>query len=120
MVEFNGTYFGKVIINGEKYGDVLVVKDQIIPRDRTLIEGKYKTTHLVAYEEIENLLDGDPEFVIIGSGQYGALKVNEKVVEKFEKNGVRALVFKTPQAIKEFNKLKKSGKKVNALIHVTC
>lgn len=120
MIEFNGTYFGKVIINGEKYGDVLIIKDQIIPRDREMLESKYKTNHLIAYEEIENLLDGDPEFVIIGTGQYGALKISDKILEKFQKYGIKVLTFKTPQAIKEFNKLKKLGKKINALIHVTC
>lgn len=120
MIEFNTTSFGKVVVNGETYGDVLVIKNEVIERDRRMLEERYKTSHLIAPEEIENLLSSEPEIVIIGTGQYGALIVSPKVIEKFEKNKVKLTVLKTPQAIREYNKLKKANKKVNALIHVTC
>jgi len=120
MVYFNRTTFGSVVIGGEKYRDVLVIEGQVEPREREKLEELFGTSHLVAPVEVSKLISGQPEIVLIGNGQHGALRVSEEVKKQIEKEGIKLVVLKTPQAILQYNKWIKEGKKVNALIHVTC
>lgn len=120
MVHFDSTSFGQVIIDGKKYSDVLIIGDKIEERERERLEQIFGTSHMVAPVEVTKLLQGNPEIVLIGNGQSGALEVSEEVREEIEKSGSKLIILNTPQAIKEYNKFTKEGKKVNALIHTTC
>jgi len=119
-VKFASTKFGSVTVNGQEYKDILVVGEKIIPRDLDMLHQEYGTGHVVAPEELDRLLSGEPDVVVIGTGQYGLLKVGESIREMAGEVGVDLIFASTPKAISRYNQLVEEGKKVNALIHVTC
>lgn len=116
-MKIESTRFGCVVIDGKEYGDVIISEGRIIERDRRKLHKLFGTSHRISEEEFELLKAGNPEFIIIGTGQYGVLNA-EGVDEKLR--GFKVLVKKTPEAIKAFNELVSKGKKVNALFHTTC
>jgi len=119
-IHFDSSRFGEVIINGRSYGDVLVIGEEIEERDDSRLDRELATDHLIGDWEVKKLLSNRPEIVIIGSGTDGDLRVTSEVMEKFKKAKVKLIALTTPQAISEYNNLTKVGKKINALIHVTC
>ena len=111
-MNIDSTDFGRIVINGKKYSDVLIVNNEILERD-------WKSgSHRVSNSEAEKLLMGNPDIIIVGTGQAGVLKVEGNIMEKIGKNA-ELLILKTQEAVKNFNELSKD-KKVNALIHTTC
>ncbi|RLG48865.1 MAG: hypothetical protein DRN90_03010 [Thermoproteota archaeon] len=74
-------------------------------------------SHYLAYEEIEDLLEENPEVIIIGIGHSNSVKVDEKILG-IERPIIEVL--NTPKAIARFNELKSKGVKVAAIIHSTC
>jgi hypothetical protein len=119
---FHENTFGMIKFNGKSYSHDIVIHtdDRVEKRDKNLSREKYGTSHVLSTAEIENLLDENPEVFVVGRGQSGMLKVGEDVVELLSAKNVNLLDFPTPDAIKEFNKLKDKGKKVAAIIHITC
>ncbi len=114
-MKINKTWFGGVEIDGKRYRDVLIIGDEIVDRGKW----GYFDTHTISERELEELLRGDPEVIIIGSGQSGVLEVPTEVEEKIKNKGIELIVLETPEAIEKYNELSKK-KKVNALIHTTC
>jgi tRNA (pseudouridine54-N1)-methyltransferase len=119
IIQFESTDFGKVVIDGRTYGDVLIVNNEVVPRNKGFLRRVFGTSHKISEEEIERLLEGDVEVIVIGTGQSGVLFVDSQIIEKIKSANVELVVAKTPEAIKLFNSLAKE-KKVNALIHTTC
>jgi len=119
MIQVESTSFGKVIIDGKTYGDVLIVDNEVIPRNKGLLRKVFGSSHKISEEEVKKLLEGDVEVIVIGTGQSGVLSVNPHIREKIKSANIELVVSKTPEAIKLFNSLAKE-KKVNALIHTTC
>jgi hypothetical protein len=108
-----------VVIDGRTYGDVLIANNEVVPRNKGFLRRVFGTSHKISEEEIERLLEGDVEVIVIGTGQSGVLFVDSQIIEKIKSANVELVVAKTPEAIKLFNSLAKE-KKVNALIHTTC
>lgn len=119
-VHFDSSSFGEVVINGQSFGDVLVVGGEIEARDDPRLERELESDHLIGDWEVEELLSNQPEIVIVGTGTAGVLRIMPEVRRKFEKAGVELIAVTTPRAIEEYNSLVSMGKKVNALIHTTC
>lgn len=105
--------FGEYIINGRKY-----------KYDITIIDGKIGTwsrdEHMLYVDNVEELVDAKPEYIIIGTGAYGALDVPNDVITYIESQRIKLIMEKTADACKTFNRLMKEGKKVAALMHGTC
>lgn len=120
MVYIGSTKFGSVTINNKKYGQVLIIGGQIEERDEKQLYKLFGTTHQIGEWEVGKLLSTKPEVIIIGNGQSGVLKVNDKIKQKFLGLGIELKILLTKEAIKEFNKINQTGRKVNALIHTTC
>lgn len=118
MVRMDSTEFGSIIIDGKKYGDILIIGGNVVPRDKNKVRALYGTSHVVHKEEAAKLLKGNPEAVVIGNGQYGALRVDEDAAQII-KESAELIIIRTPEAIQKFNELSKI-KRTNALIHVTC
>jgi len=78
--------------------------------------------HWLSVEEYERLIGrkaaAGPEVVVVGTGYEEFLKVDSKVLDRGGGPAVEALP--TPQAIKRFNELRSSGKRVACIIHSTC
>jgi len=106
--------FGKIIIDGVKF-----TKDLIIFPDKINSNWRRKTGHLLTEYDIVEILDYKPELLIIGTGAYGFMKVEDSLKEKLKALGIKFIIAKTAEAVEEYNKVYKDKKTVCAL-HLTC
>lgn len=115
---FSHTEFGKVVYKGVEYThDIYVHPSQKVePRRKELSEQAYGTSHKVSPAEMDILLTEDPDCILIGTGQSGALHLTAEARKFLEEKGVIYKELLTPRAIQEFNAT------VNCaiLVHVTC
>lgn len=108
--------FGRIKILGKVYSsDVIVGKDGVINQRWWRREG-----HRVKVDDIADILKEKPETVVFGTGANGRVLVDEKVVDELKKIGCEVIAVKSDEAVKKFNDLLKSGKKVVLAIHLTC
>ncbi len=106
---------GSIIINGKMYEyDV-----QIFPSGQIKSWWR-KTSHEVILEDVGEAIEEKPEIVIFGTGSPGMMKVSDEVREKAKTMGIELIIEPTKEAIKKFNELKNSGKKIAGLFHLTC
>lgn len=112
-MRINKTSFGSITVDGRTHPyDIWIFADgSVRRRDRN---------HEFALEELRMLLNGDPEILIIGTGQAGCVRVHQAVVEEAHRRGVEILSAETPRAVREFNRAVRAGKRVAAAFHVTC
>ena len=123
MSHINSTQFGEVIIDDKKYHQVLIVGDKAEERDCEKLKKLFDTTHKIGDWEIEKLLKGNPQVIIIGTGQNGAMELDRETIQKLQSKGAKIISDITPKMIEIYNsqvRLGKLGKRINALIHTTC
>ena len=119
---FQETKFGMIKFSEKEYSyDIIIHTDENIEkRNKDLSRRKYGTSHILSAEEITDLLDEDPEILIVGRGQSCMLKIGKDTTNLLYTKNVKFMDFPTPEAIEEYNKLKNQGKKLAAVIHITC
>jgi len=118
----NSTQFGEIIIDDKKYHQVLIIGDKIEERDHKKLHELFDTSHKIGDWEMEKLLSNNPEIIIIGTGQNGAM-APPRLSDFQNRDGgkeIELIVEPTPKAIEIYNDQVKLGKRVNALIHTTC
>ncbi|PJE57687.1 MAG: hypothetical protein COU82_00605 [Candidatus Portnoybacteria bacterium CG10_big_fil_rev_8_21_14_0_10_38_18] len=120
MPHINSTEFGEITIDGKKYGQVLIIGDSIMERDYEKLEKLFGTTHRVGDWERDELIKGNPEIIVIGTGQSSVMNVDGEITDSLAKKGIEIIVVSTPEAVEIYNAKVKEGKRVNALIHTTC
>ncbi len=120
MSHIDSTQFGEVIIDGVKYHEVLIIGDTVKKRDTEKLKELFDTTHIIGDWEVQELLKENPQIVIVGTGQNGAMEVDENFSNEMNKEGIEVIIAETPKAILIYNDQVKLGKRVNALIHTTC
>jgi hypothetical protein len=103
--------FGVVVINGETYRD----KDLIVYWDGT-IQTKEKS-HIFSEKDFKNILKKKPETVIISTGFYDCVKVDNNINVLGRIHGVKVIKSRTQDACKIFNNLEE---KAVIFIHPTC
>jgi len=121
MLEKTG--FGYIIVDGKRYNhDIVIhVDGQISKRKKELSKPFKRGLHTpLAPPEVEELLDEGPEVIVIGSGQFGALPIIDEAVQIVKDRGVEIIIDTTPRVIEVINKLRNEGKRVAAILHVTC
>lgn len=112
--------WAKVKIDGKIYWQALIVGEEALAREVERVKGEYGTDHLIASWEEDLLLSKNPDAIVIANGWSGLLEVDEKLKNKIQNLGIDLKVLKTPEAVREYNRLIQEGKSVNALIHTTC
>jgi hypothetical protein len=120
MLHIDATQFGEIIIDNKKYHQVLIIGDKIEERDYKKLKELFDTAHKIGDWEIEALISNNPEIIIIGTGQNGAMEIDEKIVKKFKDMSIETIIAEIPKAIEIYNDQVKLDKKVNALMHTTC
>ncbi|ABM80548.1 Mth938-like domain-containing protein [Hyperthermus butylicus] len=120
-----GTGFGYIVINGACYEyDVVIYPDGTVARRPKYLSSSRKNVYghtPLSRREAEHILSkaGQVDYIVIGTGQYGALPVEDDAKELFSARA--KLVLKpTRQAIEEYNRLAGEGHRVLAVFHVTC
>ena len=120
MIKINKTSWGKVVVNDQKYHQVLIVGSKVIPRDTDKLNQLFKTTHQIGDWEQKLLMNEQPDIILIANGWSGALKVSEDFKNKLVDKKIALKTILTPKVVKEYRLLLKKGKQVNVLIHTTC
>ncbi len=122
MPYINSTEFGNVVIDNKKYNQVLIIGDSVMERDYNKLEELFSTSHEIGDWEVEELLKENPEIIVIGTGQNGAMEVDKPAANLRKQAGkeIEVITAETPKAIEIYNQKTKQGKRVNALIHTTC
>ena len=106
--------FGQIIIDGIAYtSDIIIYSDKIIPNWRR------KSGHLLKVNDLMEVINEQPNLLIIGTGESGLMKVDPSVPDLLESKHISLIIEPTELACKTYNKLH-SGKKVIGAFHITC
>jgi hypothetical protein len=112
------------MIQDYKFG-YIKIKDKIYNHDIIMYRDKIsswwrKEGHNVVLEDIEGLIKEKPEIIVFGSGAYGAMRVDESLINYLQERKIIPIVELTERAVLTFNKLLKEKKKVACCLHLTC
>jgi hypothetical protein len=106
--------FGQIIINGRRYNHDVIVFPNHVKDNWWRKEG-----HRLCLEDLEDVLEAEPEVLIIGTGYSGLMRVPQEVSDFLKSRNIRLIVENTKQACQTYNSLYRS-KKVVAALHLTC
>ena len=122
MPRFESQGFGWLAADGRRYDHDLIVTvgKEIIPRPKHLSK-KYGGWHTVlGPEEMESVLIGNPEILLVGCGHFGLLPIRPETHALLSRRGVKLEKARISQALTRFEQLSKEGKRVAAILHLTC
>ncbi len=106
--------FGHITVAGREYSaDVIVFPDRVDASWRRL------RGHNLLPKDLEGVIRFEPDGLIIGCGDSGALKVPAATIAYLEDLGIKVHVARTANAINLFNSLPKC-KRIVAALHLTC
>ncbi len=109
-----GYTFGEMVIDGKRY-----TSDLMIYPDRIDAHWWRKTGHQLCPDDIQDILAGQPECLVVGTGNPGLMKVLPETRDFLQRHGIELIVQPTEQAYKTFNTC--SGQKyVVGAFHLTC
>jgi hypothetical protein len=119
MAKIEGFKFGSIVIGGKKYGrDVLLVPDGTVKQRKG---GFWKFgSHVIKKAEIEELVKGGPEVIVVGRGTSSRVKLAPDAELPAKEAKVELVMLSSVEAIERFNRLAGEGKRISALIHITC
>jgi hypothetical protein len=106
--------FGEIRVSGKNYhNDVIIYPDHI--------DSKWwrKQGHTLDIDDIKEVIDAEPDVIIVGTGQPGMMRVSDETLAKMRDMKIEMIVMPTEQACKEFNRVA-SEKKAIACLHLTC
>ena len=106
--------FGSYMIDGKEYRwDIKII-------NKRAEEYKLKEEHKVSLDDVDDLFENKPKFIIVGTGASGLVEVDNEVKKKAEGEGITLIIEKTGIAVEEYNRLLKEKKDICAIMHGTC
>ncbi len=111
--------FGEIVVGEKTYTrDVYITADgNVKKRKKQLAREEYHTAHTLGPKELEKVCQGGPEILFVGTGESGALKLNEEALRFLSQRSIQGKSMPTPEMPEAYNKC---SKRKAALIHVTC
>lgn len=109
--------FGRIKINNTVFTkDIVVSKNSVYPN------WWRKEGHKLYVEDIKDYIEKEnPKIVIIGTGFYGMMKVQEETIIYLKRKKITLIVEKTKSAIDKYNRLlKEKEEKILGFFHLTC
>ncbi len=124
-MKFESTTFGSIVIDGEKYGDVYLLKNGSIIQNRDKSHSpKIKGHTSLSQWELEKLLESNPDYLIIGTGQLGILPMSKETKEwlntEIKERSLKLIKDRTPKVLEQINSLLENGEKIVGIFHTTC
>lgn len=105
--------FGKITVDRKEFEDIKIIGQKVV-------HWHFIEHHTVTEQDVIEIFEDKPEIVVIGIGASGMAHVNNDVIELAKQKKIKLIITDTKKACEEFNKLRKQGKKVNAIMHSTC
>lgn len=120
LLKINSYRFGKIKIGGQIYtNDVIIFPDHV--------EGNWwrKEGHSLALEDLDTVLPpraSKPDFLLVGTGAYGALKIPTALIEHLEDLGIEIVSGPTKEICEKHESLASSAKNLTVVtaLHLTC
>ena len=107
--------FGRISANGQIFNsDIKIVRGTLVP------DWWRKSGHTVEIEDVQDVLDSDSEFFVIGQGQPGYLKITDSLRKRLAKMKIELIEEPTARAIDTFNRLHSEERRVSGGFHVGC
>lgn len=107
--------FGRIVVDGKRY-----TNDIIIFPDRIKDSWWRKEGHRIDIEDLKEMIQENPEVLVIGTGYFGFVKVPAEVKNYVKGKKIELVTQSTKYACNTCNSLLKSGKKVVAALHLAC
>lgn len=113
------TDFGSITIEGAVIGhDVIILPTgEVKKRKKKLSKAIYGTSHILSLDEAKYVYEPGIERLIIGSGQYGNVRLSDEAADYFKRKHCQVDLEPTPAAIQTWNETRGA---VAGLFHVTC
>ncbi|MFZ1936356.1 MAG: MTH938/NDUFAF3 family protein [Thermoguttaceae bacterium] len=112
------TGFGFITVDDEEIDhDILIRLSGKVKKRKKKLSKEKGDSHTISLAEAKHILDDGAERLIIGSGQYGKVKLSEEADHYFKENDCSVELHPTPDAIKVWNEAE--GKTIG-MFHVTC
>ena len=106
--------FGRIVIDSKTYRSDVIIYPEKVDSSWWRIEG-----HLLSIADLSEVIKYKPDVIIIGTGAYGVMEVQNEVLEYLSKKNIEVQINKTDSACKIYNQLQKTRKTV-ACLHLTC
>jgi len=112
-MEIQDYSFGEMKINDKTYSNDLKIFPTKVKPDWWRKEG-----HLLQETDLEDVLEFEPELLVIGQGAHGRMKIDESLKEKLDEMGIKYINKNTKKAVDYFNR--NSDRKTVGVFHLTC
>jgi hypothetical protein len=114
-MEINNYSFGTITVDGKAYNsDIIIFPDHILPN------WKRAEGHSLVMEDLTEVINYHPEFLIIGTGASGMLNIPDATKKAIAQEKITLIDQETAEACKTFNEYLKQGKRVVGAFHLTC
>lgn len=114
--------FGSIVVDGETYSH-----DVEVFWTGDVFDWWRKESHVIDIEDVIDVVEQNPESIVIGTGQDGMAKVTERAQKFIQDRGIKLFIDPTEQAVRTFNIRKEESQeeegkpeKVIGLFHITC
>jgi len=94
--------------------------DLIVFPDKIKSNWWRKQGHILAIEDLDDVLDFKPEVLIVGKGISGLMQIPASTKKAIQEQGIELIEENTGQAWQFFNELIQKGKKAVGAFHLTC
>lgn len=106
--------FGSFVINGRQYlGDIKII-------DVRVKHWEDREHHELKIKDIKEILEINPELIIIGTGNSGFLEVPSELKDLIRSRRINLIIDKNQDAVIQYNKALIQNKKIGAVFHATC
>lgn len=106
--------FGHITVDGVEY-----TSDLILLPDRVVSNWWRKEGHSLSPEDLDAVVEAEPDVLIVGIGANGIMRVPANTVAHLAEHGIELMVEKSKQACETFNALPKE-RRAAAALHLTC
>lgn len=114
-MEIKGCSFGKIKIDGHEYTQDVIIYPYRIDSSWWRKEG-----HRLQIEDIGDILEARPNVLVVGTGQYGGMRIDKEVEDLLRAKGIELRSAITPEACQIHNRLMESKRLVVTALHLTC
>ena len=119
MPKIDSFSFGSIVVDGKKYRRDLIFLPAGTVKQR---KGGFWMfgDHNIKREEIEELFQAGAQVALVGIGTSSKASVSDEAKKYVEEANLDVSILSSTDAVGKWNQMLDQGKKVAALIHITC